>query len=580
MTCREKILSNDYADLIVDFPLYEPEYGEASPMDFCYHMIDDTLAVMYISRDELLSFDITPQTYPFLPKCFGLMESINGKGRIIASQTGSLNTLSLIESGILQTQQPPLSLEGKNVTIAFIDTGIRYDDYAFRDIFGRSRIRAIWDQTIQEGEPPDGFLYGTEYTREQIDEAIASVNPLSVVPSYDTNGHGSVMAAVAAGSMISDERGSFTGAAPQSEIVVVKLKEIKPYLREFYMVAEDVPCYSESDVLQALQYVRGFAASLSEPLVICLGIGSGIGEHAGLGLLSRYIDSVCRQKSVAVVIAGGNEGNAAHHFRGEIPPGQDYVDVELRVGENERGFVMDLWGQAPYFFGVVLRSPGGEVISWENPRLSRPQEYRFVFERTVVILDSLIVEQTSGAELIRFRFLTPAPGIWTLRVNAAGNRRQTSDGQNIGSSIFNIWLPITGFLSGDTYFLSPSPDTTITEPGYAHDSITVAAHQLQEGGIYPQSGRGYASDGYRKPDLSAVGANVSTPYGSRSGSSLAAAITAGGCAQLMEWAVVRGNDRLVNSIDIRSYLIRGAAREDFMNYPNRINGADDIIVSS
>ena len=70
---------------------------------------------------------------------------------------------------------------------------------------------------------------GTEYTKAMIDEALASDNPLSIVPSTDANGHGSVMASLAAGSPI--EEGRFTGAAPDSQIVAVKLKEAKQYLK-------------------------------------------------------------------------------------------------------------------------------------------------------------------------------------------------------------------------------------------------------------------------------------------------------------------------------------------------------------
>ena len=58
-------------------------------------------------------------------------------------------------------------------------------------------------------------------------------------------------------------------------------------------------------------------------------------------------------------------------------------------------------------------------------------------------------------------------------------------------------------------------------------------------------------------------------FGERSGSSVSAAITAGACAQLLEWAVVNSNDVLVNSTNIKNYLIRGARRESYLEYPNR-----------
>ena len=56
--------------------------------------------------------------------------------------------------------------------IGFIDTGIDYKNPAFLDEFGNTRISGIWDQTIQSGTLPPGIFYGSEYSKEQIDEAL------------------------------------------------------------------------------------------------------------------------------------------------------------------------------------------------------------------------------------------------------------------------------------------------------------------------------------------------------------------------------------------------------------------------
>ena len=72
-----------------------------------------------------------------------------------------------------------------------------------------------------------------------------------------------------------------------------------------------------------------------------------------------------------------------------------------------------------------------------------------------------------------------------------------------------------------------------------------------------------------KPDIAAPGVNVSTIMGFMTGTSMAAAITAGGVAQIMQWAVVDGNNVLADSFTMRNYLIRGAIREAGMSYPNR-----------
>ncbi|MDE7476349.1 MAG: S8 family peptidase [Lachnospiraceae bacterium] len=566
MTCKERILSNDYADTLADVILPE-EYNYDLPIDYCFHQIAADLGILYIERSSTGYDSMGQNAYSITPKCYGLMEC--GDPQVLkAAQTMNLNTLSMAESGILSVQREPLNLTGKNVTIGFIDTGIRYQEPVFRDFAGRSRIVGIWDQTIQTGTPPAGFEFGSEYTKEMIDEALASENPLDIVPSTDSNGHGSVMASLAAGSAI--ENNSFIGAAPDCQIAVVRLKEAKQYLKDYYKIPPGVPCYSEADILLAIQYLQKYAKILTRPLVICLGIGTSLGDHTGGGMLGNYIHYISTQKSRVSVAAGGNEGNTSHHFQGTISERETYQDVEIRVGEGEIGFILDLWGDAPYFYNATIRTPGGEIARWNNPRSYIPQEFTFVYEKTRIVIEYQLVESLSGAEVIRFRFSDPTQGIWSIRINSEGN---TIGGQ------FDIWLPISDFLSSDTYFLEPSPYTTITEPGYVHSAVTVASYQISNGSIAASSGRGFARDNYVVPDISAPGVNVSTPYGDRSGTSVAAAITAGGCAQLMEWAVVNRNDILANSVNIKNYLIRGAKRDSFMEYPNREWGYGRLNVS-
>lgn len=554
MTCKERILSNDYADIILDF--YLPEEVKNNPAyDFCYHHIEDELGIAYFKRSGLTQITASPASYAYLPKCYGLMQMEEGGG----STANGFDASSLTESGILAVQGQPLNLTGKGVVIAFIDTGIQYYNEVFRDFAGRTRISAIWDQTIQSGTPPEGFDYGTEYTQEMIQQALESENPLEVVPSTDDNGHGTAMASVAAGSRLGGTR-RFVGAAPECDIVVVKLKEAKPYLRQYYLILEGVPCYQETDIMQAVQYVQKFAESFERPLVICLGIGTSLGDHTGASSLGRYMEMVSRRKGRVFVVAAGNEGNSGHHFQGQLTPEQPYRDVEIRVAENVQGFVMDLWGGVPYLFSVTVRSPGGESLQWINPRIRKPQEFSFVFEKTRLFVEYLLVEQVSGSELIRFRFEAPTQGIWTVQVRAEGE---------IANSRFNIWLPITQFLSAETYFLESNPYITLTEPCYIHCAVAATAYNTVNDSIYVNAGRGYARDDYVKPDIAAPGVNVSTIFGPRTGSSIAAAITAGGAAQVLQWAVIESNDVTVASGSVKNYLILGARREGKRSYPNR-----------
>lgn len=553
MTCQEKILSEEYGELIFDFT---SDYAKRLQQEnVCFTPVDDRYNIFYVRQQEIERYQGSLYLYQYLPKVYGLMAE-------------EFDPISLESAGILSAQRPPLSLTGKGVVLAFIDTGIRFADSVFRDESGQSRIIGLWDQTLQSGTPPEGFQYGSYYTKADIDAALQTENPYERLPSYDTNGHGTAMAGVAAGSVISsagDAAGSFyssyRGAAPRADIVVVKLREAKRPLRQFYGIPEDVPAYAETDIMLGIKFAESFAETFERPVVICLGIGSNSGNH-GLGsILAQYLTSLAQKRSRAVVLTTGNEGNAAHHFSGYVPEGEEsYETVEIRVGEGEQGFLMEMWGKVPDVLFASIRTPGGEAVPRFRLTAEGSQTFSFIYERTRIIIDSILVEPNTGEELITFRFDAPTPGVWNIRVYNLGPDR---------SRQFHLWLPITQFLRGETYFLRPDPYTTLTDPSMTFPAVTVSSYNDANSSFYENSGRGFLSNGLIKPDVAAPGVNVSTPVGKVTGGSMSAALTAGGVAQFMEWAVVRFNSPAAGSQEIKNYLIRGANRNSSYTYPNR-----------
>lgn len=553
MTCQEKILSEEYGELIFDFTA---DYAKRLQQEnVCFTPVDDRYNIFYVRQQEIERYQGSLYLYQYLPKVYGLMAE-------------EFDPISLESAGIFAAQRPPLSLTGEGVVLAFIDTGIRFTDSVFRDESGQSRIIGLWDQTLQSGTSPEGFQYGSYYTKADIDAALQTENPYERLPSYDTNGHGTAMAGVAAGSVISsagDAAGSFyssyRGAAPRADIVVVKLREAKRPLRQFYGIPEDVPAYAETDIMLGIKFAESFAETFERPVVICLGIGSNSGNH-GLGsILAQYLTSLAQKRSRAVVLTTGNEGNAAHHFSGYVPEGEEsYETVEIRVGEGEQGFLMEMWGKVPDVLFASIRTPGGEAVPRFRLTAEGSQTFSFIYERTRIIIDSILVEPNTGEELITFRFDAPTPGVWNIRVYNLGPDR---------SRQFHLWLPITQFLRGETYFLRPDPYTTLTDPSMTFPAVTVSSYNDANSSFYENSGRGFLSNGLIKPDVAAPGVNVSTPVGKVTGGSMSAALTAGGVAQFMEWAVVRFNSPAAGSQEIKNYLIRGANRNSSYTYPNR-----------
>lgn len=546
--CKERFLSNDYADYIVSSS-YQGSIRSYYRGE-CVKILDDRLAILTLPRKDIDLMYVITQLYYMLPKCYGLMD-----------------TTSMESSGILKAQnQPILNLKGRNILVGVIDTGIDYQNPLFRNADGTTRIKAIWDQTIQTGSPPETIDYGTEYTEEMINQALMSPDPLEVVPSVDTNGHGTFVSGIIAGG--EDEAGRFIGAAPMADILVVKLKQAKQYLKDFYFIDSD-EVFQETDVMMALYYLRQQALKRNQPISIYMGVGTNSGDHIGQGALNQYMNRVNTEAGELISIPAGNEGNARHHFSGVIRAEQAYETVELNVGANESGFVMELWGRAPNTYAIGIESPYGEIISQIAPRFQNRQRYVFLLERTVVEVSYVLVEELSGMQLIFIRMEKPTEGIWRFRVYATGSTE----------NYYNIWLPIREFVSENTYFLQPDPEVTLTEPATAEGPICSTAYNHLTESLYFEASRGYTGDGGIKPDLAAPGVNVYGPdikrnpdqtYGftRRSGTSIAAAHTAGAAALLMEWVESRSNINRMSGIQMKRYLIRGADRQPELSYPN------------
>lgn len=550
MTNREKIVSNDFYDLVIDFRV-STGLGEELA-DAVFQPVDGQIGVAYVNRAVIPPMSVSNFTYPAIPKIYGLMQNSFG---------GIFDPTQLIQSGIIQVQEGALGLTGRGVVIGFIDTGIRYEEEVFRNQDGSSRILGIWDQTLQTGQPPEGILYGTEYKREVINQALQSENPREIVPSYDENGHGTAVASVAAGSRLGSGL-RFIGAAPEADIVMVKLREAKPHLKDFYLISQDTTAYAESDILVALRYLESYAISLVRPLVICFGMGTSLGDHEGHSILADYLNQIATRRSRAVVVCGGNEGNSAHHYHGVPVEGltETIDNVEIRVDDNEKGFVAELWGSVPTTHAISIRTPGGEITPKVDFREQRSREFSFIYERTRVQVDHVLVEPGSGEELIFFRFINPTPGVWTIQVTMSGN--------SAGNG-FHIWLPLREFLQSDIYFLRPSPYVTLTEPSNVREVITTSAYDDGNAGFWVDSGRGYTRMGRVKPDICSPGVNISTIMGNRTGTSMAAALVAGAAALFLEWAVIERNQLRAETREIKNYLIRGADRSPGVNYPNR-----------
>ena len=535
--CREAIYSNEWFDLMLRMDDEVSSYQT----DACLQKLDGDYQMWYVARKGLPELNFGTYTYSAVPKCFV-----------------PLAQQALDESGILQIRnQPNLMLTGSGVLIGIVDTGIDYTNDAFRYEDGSSRIVALWDQSVEQGTPPQGYLYGQEYTKEMLDEALAQENPFALVPENDPVGHGTALAALAAGSQRLPQMPA--GAAPYADLAVVKLKEAKPYLREFYFIADGVNAYQENDIMLGVDYLNRLAAARNQPLVLLIGLGNNDGPHSGDTYLSDFLDDIGQRRRRVVVTAAGNEANARHHYYGKLFEEDEQEVVEINVERDMRGFYAELWSGEPELYEIAVISPSGERVSRIALERQGRRTYAFVLEGTRLIAEYRIVDVRSANQLIFLRFERPTKGIWKMIVYP----------KQYVYGTFHIWLPISEFLEAPVYFLSSSPDITLTVPGTARIPLTVGGYNDRSGAIYLNSGRGYTTEDTIKPELCAPAVGLEYRNETYTGTSYAAALTAGAAAMFQEWAVVRGNMPIANTVDVKGEFIRAAAQSAGQLYPNR-----------
>ena len=520
--------------------------------------IEETRRLNIEDKFEQVSFNTgilttTGIEYNFLIRLFQspyIIRSVNLVGMVPFGEASSG-----VEGGIVANEEigvnfiknnPNLNISGRGVLICIADSGIDYLHEDFINADGTSKILYIWDQS-KDGNPPEGFYIGTEYTNEDINNAIRN-NDNSLVT--DEVGTGTLISGICAG--LGRGNRQYEGVAPGAELIIVKLKKEDGFTQNIYLYA-------------ARQYAIRKSNELNMPIIFNISVGSNFLAGYIRGIVENEISFLHGYCEVAAV---GNEGNTETHTSGIISNKGEIQEIEFEITKTEDELQLDLWVERPDEINVKIVSPTGEESKSLNIGYYVVVDGLFNFENTTYNVNFVYPTTYSGQQLAQISLRNATPGIWKLRL----------EGNFITSGRYNIYMNNRAYLQEGTRFVEPDPSYTINYPAVQRYLISVGAYDLKNRNIWPSSSRGPNIQDDMNPVLVAPGVDIIGPYpqntyGRLTGTSAAAAYVSGVAALFYQYTIVDGRYPQYGFLqDVNAFLQLGATRSNDIVYPNTSYG--------
>ncbi|MFM2206920.1 MAG: hypothetical protein RL213_895 [Bacteroidota bacterium] len=413
----------------------------------------------------------------------------------------------------------PQGYQGENVIMGIIDEGIDFTHPDFRDLFGRTRLKYVWDQTITNTDTstrPAPYGYGKEFIGSRIDTS-----------SEHTDGrysHGSHVAGIACGNGLSVN--NYKGVAPKSDIIVVKMNLDQPddgFLSNF---------------VDAVKYIFDRADQEGKPAVINASLGTYFGSHDGKDIQAQAVDYLITQKpGRTLVAAAGNAGNSPIHLQYQVNSDTSFTWLQ----NPGNGIYIQLWGDSGNFENIRF-SVGAERIRPDFDLLGRVPFRTAVMQPGILITDTLfdgsnrigIVQ--SGSEFWNGNWSYEFYILPDSTQNIAGNdtsaylwRLETTGNGSLDGWSFNMVFdnlpPATVYPGINRYRRPDARQNIVSSFTCSEKVITVGSYNnrnyytnanyaitrdtaIVPGDISGFSSHGPTRDGRNKPDITAPGAWV------------------------------------------------------------------------
>jgi subtilisin family serine protease len=258
------------------------------------------------------------------------MELSTSVGEINVRGTGNIWEVKADKKGFDDKTGTGTVYTGKGVVIGIIDSGIDFNHPVFFETETpkkKTRIKRIWDQGLRpkDGEKaPDkarfgkAHTYGVEYKDKHINDVLQKKSGAKPVRHKDCNGHGTHVAAIAAGdgrAAVPKKKNStyrHIGVAPQADIIVVKIMHlIKSPKKDNDDKKTTVGFYER--LMDAINYIVNVADKdlANKPVSINYSAGGGGGPADGLTDIEKKIRERFegeKGKGKIFVKSAGNKG--------------------------------------------------------------------------------------------------------------------------------------------------------------------------------------------------------------------------------------------------------------------------------
>ena len=287
--------------------------------------------------------------------------------------------------------------------------------------------------------------------------------------SADSSGHGTAVAGIAAGNGRGSEGRRYRGAAPESELVIVKMKSPQP---------GGFPRTTE--LMTGVDYLIRKAQEMRMPVAVNISFGNTYGPHDGSSLVEQYLNDVSAIWKNVICIGTGNEGTAAGHAAGIVSDEEETVQ-ELAVQEREQPFGLQIWKSYTDEIDISIISPAGEQA---GPFREKTGAQRYLTGSTELLVYYGEPKPYSVRQEIFIAFLPMRDyvdsGVWQIVLTP----------RLIVAGTYQMWLPAQAALNVGTAFLTPDGMSTLTVPSTAARAVTVAAYDGRTFSYADFSGRG------------------------------------------------------------------------------------------